>query len=241
LALAGAALLVRILRSQIDRIARCISRILAQVGVIAPNFADFLAHMIIALVAGFMVAGAIVGIVAFTGSDFNLRWLIVMATSAYSVALATRWLAQRGVQPPGPNPLLAFGVLTVVALSVFGAVWMNQLNKTGPGGSPTPSPMPSPDELFARAFSSDEAGRNDEAIALYDQAISAGLMGNELESAHLEIGLLEVLEISKLNPEADQTEIANRCRTAREHYIAISSSPTAEQLESAIKDACGPA
>lgn len=110
-----------------------------------------------------------------------------------------------------------------------------------PAPPPTPGPSLLAEELFEQAFAADEAGRNDEAIALYSDAISAGLQGSPLELAHLEIGLLAVLEAAELDPEADEEEVASRCADARANLAAalvISSSVTAEQLESAIEDAC---
>lgn len=78
---------------------------------------------------------------------------------------------------------------------------------------PTPTPVePSAEELFSLAFSADEASNNDVAIRLYRSAIDAGLDPARAELAHIEIGLLELLEIEE-DPD-DPTDVA-RCNSAR--------------------------
>ena len=87
------------------------------------------------------------------------------------------------------------------------------------GPEPTSEPQPSPLDLFDEAFAADEAGRNDEAIALYSEAIDAGLEGERKRLAHLEIVLLEILEASLLDPVDDEDLLIARCANARSNFF----------------------
>ena len=81
---------------------------------------------------------------------------------------------------------------------------------------PTPV-QPTAEELFALAFTADEAGKIDEAIRLYGSALDAGLDPSRAELSHIEIGLLELLAIDEdLNNQADPI----RCEIAASNVTA---------------------
>ena len=101
---------------------------------------------------------------------------------------------------------------------------------------PTPTPVePSADELFSLAFADDEAGNGDEAIQLYSLAIDAGLDTTRAELSHIEIGLLELLEIEE---EPDDPLIDTRCNTAESNLEAAEmiSLPEHEELVNDLRE-----
>lgn len=109
------------------------------------------------------------------------------------------------------------------------------------GTRPTPTPAVGPtksaQELFEAAFSADQAGKNDEAIAGYQAALDAGLSGEEATLARLEIGLLESIALESPQVQASSAELALRCENAQANLVAVAGVQSAGDLTTTARDA----
>jgi hypothetical protein len=177
--------------------------------------------------------------------------LFIIGTGAYIVVVKTGWeLAQAAeanrnkilsdlIQPPSPTPAVTAPVtdstLVVPAPSMTPAPGSVEPSPS-PGASPVPTPPVMPDAaraLFSQAFVLDQAGRNDEAIALYVEALALGLEEPSKSLAELEIGLLDLVLLKDGRGTAD----AERCSRAQDYLQrAESAEDTRSDASSALEE-----